>query len=288
MAMREGTIRPVEDLWQVRIHTAHDAAYEDVVFTDTAFPYWTISYIVDGDIESTDAGIMRRAGSGQVMIHAPAILCGERSRRPGHHKWLWIEATDSFGFDLFRVYPINEIVTIADPEGVNRLLDQIIALWHEPDAPYRELLLSGLGLQLTAKLLQSWQLEGQQARAVLPGKFDDRLDKVLLYMRSSFSHKVTREEMARLVHISPGYLDELFEARYKLKPVQMLREIRMREVQRLLESSDRSLAEIAEQCGMGDAAYLSKAFVRRFGMTPGTYRKDKRRSKGAYYLESGR
>jgi AraC-like DNA-binding protein len=41
---------------------------------------------------------------------------------------------------------------------------------------------------------------------------------------------------------------------------------------KLLETTDRSAGEIAEECGFTDASYFAKTFKAAFGITPKEYR----------------
>ena len=47
---------------------------------------------------------------------------------------------------------------------------------------------------------------------------------------------------------------------------------RLKCAKRMLELSNKSAAEIAEECGFTDASYFAKTFKSAFGMTPKEYR----------------
>lgn len=71
-----------------------------------------------------------------------------------------------------------------------------------------------------------------------------------------------------------------------MKPMQFLRDIRLREARRMLQHSESTLAEIAEACGLGDASYMSRKFVLHYGVTPGKFR-ERMRELGRSYYEAG-
>ena len=62
-----------------------------------------------------------------------------------------------------------------------------------------------------------------------------------------------------------------------MSPHQYLIHLRVQRAQELLLGSDRSLAQIAEQCGFADVHHFSKTFKRVFGAPPGAYRDNLRR-----------
>ena len=57
-----------------------------------------------------------------------------------------------------------------------------------------------------------------------------------------------------------------------MPPLQWLTSERVRRAQQLLENTNLSVEEIAEQCGLGTAANLRIHFVRQAGVTPSAYR----------------
>ncbi|MDR6550167.1 AraC-like DNA-binding protein [Paenibacillus qinlingensis] len=83
--------------------------------------------------------------------------------------------------------------------------------------------------------------------------------------------------------MNPNYLDRVFAEKFHMNPMQMLRELRMKKVRRMLETSEYTLPEIAVQCGLGDASYLTQQFFKRFGLNPGMYRQQVRLNDQTYY-----
>jgi two-component system response regulator YesN len=47
---------------------------------------------------------------------------------------------------------------------------------------------------------------------------------------------------------------------------------RLKLAKRLLELTEKSVSDIAEECGFTDASYFTKTFRTAFGMTPKDYR----------------
>lgn len=59
-------------------------------------------------------------------------------------------------------------------------------------------------------------------------------------------------------------------------PGEELIRIRFSQVERLLAQTDLTLDAIAERAGFKHPQYMAEAFRKRFGMTPGEYRKKNR------------
>ncbi len=64
----------------------------------------------------------------------------------------------------------------------------------------------------------------------------------------------------------------------------LLRDMRLRRVRQVLETSDEPLESIAESCGLTDAAYLSRVFIQHFNQTPGQYR-EKAKNAAVSYMQ---
>ncbi|MGG1515377.1 AraC family transcriptional regulator [Paenibacillus oryzisoli] len=272
-----------DDNWQVRIFRVEEVSYEEVSFESKMFPYWVVSYIAKGHLRVTDGSFAQEAGTGQVMLHAPGIPFGESSLTPGTHQWLFVQVTNSFQVDLFDLYPIPEVMTLQDPDAFADIFSKLLAAWERQDAIFRALELSGLGMQLVHLLLDNWDRAGRINRRITKRKNDERLEQVMTYLHASVKEKISRHTLAQLVHLNPSYLDKLFAGKYQMNPMEMLRELRLLKVKKMLENTDDSLADIAEACGMGDAPYLSHQFAKRFGMNPGDYRKKLSQAAQTYY-----
>lgn len=98
----------------------------------------------------------------------------------------------------------------------------------------------------------------------------------LRYLREHLADSVTNDLVAR----AAGLSRTLFQQRFREAMGQTVRayltEQRLRRAKLLIESSDLTLADIAERCGFRHQEYLGDVFRRHFGTTPGKLRKQKR------------
>ena len=72
-----------------------------------------------------------------------------------------------------------------------------------------------------------------------------------------------RERCLRYVEIAGGIL--ILEAAFEV--------LRLQHVRWRLLNSSHSLAQLADEIGVGDASHLGKLFRQRFGLAPGTFRR---------------
>lgn len=93
------------------------------------------------------------------------------------------------------------------------------------------------------------------------------------YLRMFYNEPITVEQLARKANLSASHFSAVFKRKFDETPHRYLLRIRLREAQRMLRSSDLTLAEIAEECGFVDMQHLLKMFKKYFGITPGAFRK---------------
>lgn len=274
----------LDDRWRVKLYNVQEASYEAIDLRDMTYPYWVMSFIVDGDVDVIDGTKAQHASSGQVMLHAPGIPFCERATRQGTHQWMLIEVTNSHQLDLFRLYPLGEVISISEPQTYSDIFLKLLDAWTRWQSPFREIELSGLGFQLVHLLLDSWDKSGRQRRTAMSSRSDERLNTVVFHLQQNFAEKITRETLAGLVHLNPNYLDKIFADRFGMRPMEMLRELRLKMAKRMLENTNESLAAIAAACSLGDAPYLTHQFHKRYGINPGQYRERVRRTNQDYYM----
>lgn len=80
-------------------------------------------------------------------------------------------------------------------------------------------------------------------------------------------------ELARAFHLSSRTLLRRFNAETGRTPLEMLQDLRVERARRLLEATDLSVAQVAEQIGYLDVATFSRLFARKTQLTPAAFRR---------------
>ena len=81
------------------------------------------------------------------------------------------------------------------------------------------------------------------------------------------------ERLARKAQMSTRSFIRAFRETTGTAPATWVRAQRVREAQRLLESTDLAMEQVASACGFDSAVTLRQAFARVFGTTPSAYRR---------------
>lgn len=103
-----------------------------------------------------------------------------------------------------------------------------------------------------------------------------RFASVIDYLRVHLDRRLTLDELAAVAGLSPFHFLRRFKAQYHVTPQQMLMALRLFEAKRLLAAGDPA-AQVAAATGLTDQAHLTRAFARRYGITPARYQWQVRR-----------
>lgn len=106
------------------------------------------------------------------------------------------------------------------------------------------------------------------------GKSDNPVRDAMRYIHAEYARKLTLEDVAAIVYISPSYLSKLFNAETGQSFKDYLNDVRISESKKLLKSTEMSLLDISNTVGFVDQSYFSRVFKLRTGMTPKDWRKN--------------
>lgn len=95
---------------------------------------------------------------------------------------------------------------------------------------------------------------------------------VLEYMQLNFHRQITLTELADIAGYSPNYFHHVFRKVMGLTPQEFLMEERVQKAKLLLIKTDKTLSEIAYECGFCSQSHLCARFKRKVFCTPGEYR----------------
>jgi len=101
----------------------------------------------------------------------------------------------------------------------------------------------------------------------------DVILRAMSFIRKRFSDKVSLEDVAFEVSLSPTYFSRLFKEEAGQSFKSFLNDIRVGEAKNLLRETDMPLIDIAYQVGFEDQSYFSRVFRNVVGISPGRYRR---------------
>ena len=96
------------------------------------------------------------------------------------------------------------------------------------------------------------------------------------YFTAHYAESITAEAMARDLHLSKRQLSRILSAIYHRSFREILVNTRLQQALHLLTSTAYSIEEIAAMVGYGSLSGFYAAFQKKFSVTAGAYRRDKR------------
>lgn len=106
---------------------------------------------------------------------------------------------------------------------------------------------------------------------------EEKIQQAAKYICDHFRQPLTLEEVASRVYMSQTYFSKRFKKVTGLNFCEYLLSVRIRAADELLLETNRPVADIAAECGFGDANYFGDVFKKMMGMSPMKYRKSRGR-----------
>jgi len=98
-----------------------------------------------------------------------------------------------------------------------------------------------------------------------------QLRAVLECIESQLADDVSLLTLAHRAHISPFHFARLFRATVGMPPHRFVLRLRLEKASRLIKAGKMTLAQVAAECGFHDQPHFTRAFQRRFRITPAMY-----------------
>lgn len=99
------------------------------------------------------------------------------------------------------------------------------------------------------------------------------LAPVVAHIEAHFRSELSMKEMAAMAKLSSTQFNARFRELLRMSPSEYILKLRVEIAQKLLSTSNKSLAEIAGEAGFYDQSHFTKRFRKVTGMTPLAYRK---------------
>ncbi len=100
-----------------------------------------------------------------------------------------------------------------------------------------------------------------------------RIGKAIQFIEANFQNNIYIQQLAELSFMSVRNFQRVFKEATGLSPNDYLLELRIQNASKLLTETDSAIYVISEQVGIADWFYFSKAFKKKFGVSPLAYRK---------------
>ena len=197
-------------------------------------------------------------GDGDIFLYRPGPEHWIDNRRAGIHTCVGVT-----GCGAEQLAPA---VVRASPD-ITTLFDSLVGSEATPLAATRRDPLAGL---LVVALREA------AAPPTAPPTADDRAERAREILETRFDERLSIQEVASTLFISPDYLREIFKQRFGDSPLHFLLRKRVEYAAQLLHDTDWPVQRIAEACGIDNPYYFSRLFRKLTNQTPSDYRRTSR------------
>ncbi len=100
-----------------------------------------------------------------------------------------------------------------------------------------------------------------------------RLNELLKFINENLDKPLSNDILAEKYFTHPNHFIRAFKEKTGLTPAKYIKNRRMEEAKRLLETSDLSIAEITEKIGLTEPTHFSRLFKEYYNFPPAEYRR---------------
>ena len=102
------------------------------------------------------------------------------------------------------------------------------------------------------------------------------LMKAVKHMQANLHQHLRRDDVARVAGLSPSHFSKIVTERMGRSFTHLLTQMRVNRAKELLLHTEKSLSEVAVECGFFDQSHLSKHFRSHTSLSPGEFRRRSR------------
>ena len=152
---------------------------------------------------------------------------------------------------------------------VTRMIDELTRETAQRTPGYR-VMAKGLFMQLAVYL----------SRAYSSGPTLDsiellRIGDAIAHLETNYTQTITLAELATQSHLSQRHFTRIFRECMGRSPIDHLMHLRCQKAAELLKRTDRTITDIAFDCGFSDSNYFTRCFRKILNTTPGQYRRER-------------
>ena len=157
---------------------------------------------------------------------------------------------------------------LSDPQlnKINELTHDLTTETEQRNPGYR-VMAKGLFMQLAVFLSRAYSAEPSEESIDLL-----RIGDAIALIETNYTEKITLEELAGKSHLSQRHFSRVFQECIGRSPIDHLMHVRCRKAAELLKGTDRTITDIAFDCGFSDSNYFARCFKKTMGQAPKQYR----------------
>ncbi|MBR3000591.1 MAG: helix-turn-helix domain-containing protein [Oscillospiraceae bacterium] len=274
------------EVWKEEVQYINDTPMRIVVDDQISMargilmPHWheavEIDCVLKGTVYYTVEGVTYRLEQGDIVVVGSGMIHSGRCSEGNT-----IEDTEAavmtiqINKDVFHYssYDDPDFEVFHPKENNAELLPVLMKIRaaFEQQLPYYEVLLNSCMLELCYQLLT--QQSQQSGNTKVSNAGNSEIKEALKYIENHCREKLNLEEVAGLLKYNASYFSRRFHQYTGFTFVEYLNRCRTTAAANALLQSDKTISEIAMDCGFPNVSSFITFFKRQYKMTPDSYRK---------------
>ncbi len=184
-----------------------------------------------------------------------------------------VSVLESLGAEDKDEYLSAKVISIPDSKihEFQELIDNILFEEEHNDN------ISGMMIESYIRILlltmfRYYQLENETALKS-PNTTDEIIQLMARFISKNYQKNITLNMAAEMANLSPTYFSKKFKQKTGFGFKDYLVKVRLMEAAKMLKNSDKSVTEVALECGFNDSNYFGTMFKKEFSIPPAKFKR---------------
>ncbi|MCL6454712.1 MAG: AraC family transcriptional regulator [Alicyclobacillus sp.] len=158
---------------------------------------------------------------------------------------------------------------VVDAMWAGELRESLRNLLYEQSRPdgYADLAMRSQLLHALLILARTWDV------TYFPDSNAHRAYRLKHYIETHYFERLSAEDLAALVKVTPRHMNDVFKQYYFVTPLQYLTDIRVKRAKELLAETEKEVVSICFEVGFETLSTFYRAFKKKVGTSPQQFRK---------------
>lgn len=195
-----------------------------------------------------------------VMIFSPEFVAEKLSVFDWEYLKPFVERGSNFKNRIGKEEPVSH--------EIRKGIREIYGEWEQKKEGY-PLMIKANVLRILTMLIRAYQDESKSAEMLKEKKNAmKRLEQAFDYINDQYCGKITLEEVAASAYMSPNYFSSYFRKVTGVGFSEYVTRLRINHARELLRDTDRSVTDIALECGFNNLSNFYRLYKKHVGKPP--------------------
>lgn len=222
---------------------------------------------------------------GQGFIIEPNIVTFYQADAKNPWKYFWIGFDGEGAEKYLRELGIIQHKPIFRTDKLDELFSLLKEMLKRKNLTLaEELKLQGLFYEFFSLIVEENSIEEKDEK----NELNPYVDKIITYIKNNYWDDINVNNIIEYVGLNRSYLSTLFKKNIGITIQEYLTVFRLSRANELLDITNESIENVANSCGYKDPLVFTKAYKKKYGVTPTQHRKKDRKEAKENLIKYGK